>query len=139
MYRLIYVSSAVEHFSGQELEDLLKKCRENNSAAGLTGMLLYRDGNFMQCLEGPKDAVCRLELKIKADPRHRGMLTLLQEENAQPEFSGWAMGFKKLDSPTALEVPGYSNFLDLSLTNEQFQVHPSKSLRLLLTFRNAMR
>jgi hypothetical protein len=139
MYRLVYVSSAVELFSEGELEDLLRQSRQNNAAVCVTGMLLYKDGNFMQCLEGSKGAVCTLEAKIRSDPRHRGMIVLLHEENAQPEFSEWAMGFKKLDSNTALEFPGYSDFLDLALVSEQFQMHPSKSLKLLLSFKRDMR
>jgi hypothetical protein len=57
MYRLVFVSSAVELFSRGQLEDLLKKSRQNNGAVDLTGMLLYKDGNFMQCSERPKEAV----------------------------------------------------------------------------------
>jgi hypothetical protein len=139
MYRLIYVSSAVQLCSEKELEDLLTTSRKNNSAVGLTGMLLYKNGNFMQCIEGPKEAVCALETKIRSDPRHRGMIVLLREENAQPEFNEWAMGFKRLDSNSALEFPGYSDFLDLPLTSEEFQMHPSKSLKLLLSFKRDMR
>ena len=139
MYRLVYISSAVEPFSEQELEDLLIKNRQNNSAVGITGMLLYKDGNFMQCLEGPKKAVCTLQAKIQSDRRHRGMIVLLREEHVQREFKDWTMGFKKLDSNTALDVPGYSDFLDLPLTSEQFLLNPSKSLQLLLCFKKVMR
>jgi|SRR5271167_287886 len=139
MYRLVYVSSALEPFSERELEDLLERSRRNNSALGITGILLYKEGNFMQCLEGPKEAVCTLAARIKSDPRHRGMLILLQGQHTQSEFSEWAMGFKRLDSATVLETPGYSAFLDLSLTSEQFQLDPSKSLKLLLSFKRNMR
>ena len=79
--------------------------------------------------------VCTLEAKIKSDPKHRG---LLHEENAQPEFNEWAMGFKRLDSDTALKFPGYSDFLDLPLTSEEFRMRPSKSLKLLLSFKRDM-
>jgi FAD-dependent sensor of blue light len=135
MHRLVYVSSAVELFSETELERLLKKSRRNNESAGLTGMLLYKDGNFMQCLEGPREAVQTLEARIRVDPRHRGMIVLLTEDDVQPEFKEWAMGFKKLDPDTALEVPGYSEFLDIPLTAERFQLKPSNSLKLLRSFR----
>lgn len=76
-----------------------------------------------------------MEAKIKSDPKHRG---LLHEENAQPEFNEWAMGFKRLDSDTALKFPGYSDFLDLPLTSEEFRMRPSKSLKLLLSFKRDM-
>jgi Sensors of blue-light using FAD len=122
-----------------QLEHLLNECRRNNGSAGVTGMLLYKDGNFMQCLEGPKEAIQTLEAKIRSDPRHRGMIVLLTEDDVQPEFREWAMGFKKLDPNTAIEVPGYSEFLNVPLTAEQFQLKPSNSLKLLLSFRRDMR
>jgi hypothetical protein len=136
---MVYVSSAAELFSETQLESLLEKCRRNNEPVGVTGMLLYKDGNFMQCLEGPKDAVQILEARIRLDPRHRGMIALLTEDDVQPEFREWAMGFKKLDSDTALEAPGYSEFLAVPLTAERFQLKPSNSLKLLLSFKRDMR
>jgi hypothetical protein len=92
----------------------------------------------MQCLEGPKDRVLKLEATIKSDPRHRGMLVLLKEENAEPQFNEWAMGFKKIDAKTASEAVGYSDFLDLALTSKKFQSNPAKSLKLLLSFKRDM-
>jgi hypothetical protein len=134
-YRLIYVSSATRLFSEAELENLLTKSRQSNNSVGITGLLLYKDGNFMQCLEGPKDAVETLMDKIRGDPRHRGIIVLLAEY-AQPEFSEWSMGFKKLNPSTAIEVPGYSEFLSLPLTSEQFRLHPSSSVKMLLSFKS---
>jgi hypothetical protein len=139
MYLLVYVSSASELFSDEALIELLKKARENNHKLDITGMLLYKDGNFMQLLEGPKDAVLGLVSKIKLDPRHHGFLALLQQEQAQREFSDWEMGFKKLDAKSALEVPGYSDFLDVPLSSQEFILNPTKSLKLLLNFKKMMR
>jgi hypothetical protein len=139
MYMTVYVSSAVELFSEQELTTLLEKSRKNNGTLDITGMLLYKDGNFMQLLEGPKEAVLALVAKIKLDTRHRGIIVLLHEDHAEREFNQWAMGFKKLDSDASLEVPGYSDFLDLPLTSEQFLLNPSKALKLLLNFKKVMR
>ena len=139
MYMAIYVSSAVELFSEAELQALLETSRKNNEKADITGMLLYKDGNFMQLLEGPKEAVKSVLNRIHADPRHRGMLTLLQEEHAEREFEDWAMGFERLGSRDSVEIPGYSDFLELPLTSEQFLKNPSKSLKLLLNFKKVVR
>ena len=92
----------------------------------------------MQFLEGPREAVLGLLTKIKTDPRQHGMIIVMQEEHAEREFDHWSMGFKKLDSETSLEVPGYSEFLDLPLTSEQFLENPSKALKLLLKFKTIM-
>ena len=39
-------------------------------------MLLYKDGNLMQVLEGEESAVRALYAKITADDRHRGHMIL---------------------------------------------------------------
>jgi Sensors of blue-light using FAD len=138
MYMLVYVSSAVKLFGSEELTELLEKSRKNNSALGITGMLLYKDGNFMQFLEGPKEAVLGLLNKVKDDPRHRGLIVMLQEDHNGREFEQWAMAFKMIDSNTAFEVPGYSEFLDLPLTSDQFLLNPSRTLKLLLSFKKTV-
>ena len=47
---LVYVSLANQEMSESHLEDLLKKARIKNETLNITGMLLYRDGFFMQAL-----------------------------------------------------------------------------------------
>ncbi len=78
MMFLIYVSSEVAPFSAVELRDLLAKSRSKNAQLGITGMLLYRRGKFMQILEGEEDAVQTLYRKITHDPRHRRIVILFQ-------------------------------------------------------------
>jgi hypothetical protein len=136
VFLLIYVSSAVRPLSQLELLDILEVSRTKNEEAEITGLLLYKDGNFMQFLEGPRENVCSLMEKIKKDPRHRGVITLLQQEQRGREFSNWSMGFKEIESDILPDVPGYSDLLDLPLTSEQFLLDPSKSLNLLLGFKH---
>jgi len=138
MYRVAYVSSAVELFSDRQLTELLEQSRKKNRSLDITGMLLYKDGNFMQLLEGPRAAVESLVARIKLDPRHRGFIALLKEEETTREFSGWEMGFKKLEADTVVDIPGYSDFLELPLDSEEFLQAPSKALQLLLSFKKTM-
>ena len=70
MYQLVYVSTATEPFSSEELTRLLETSRKNNTADGVTGMLLYHDGNFFQVLEGDRDAVIGVFRRVERDPRH---------------------------------------------------------------------
>jgi hypothetical protein len=138
VYSLVYISSAVELFTKEELEALLEKSRRNNHAAGITGMLLYKDGNFMQFLEGPREPVIALSERIQADPRHHGMMVLLQEEKAKRQVEEWSMGFKRYDAGEKLAVPGLNNFLDLPLNSEQFLLDPSRTMKLLLSFKKTV-
>ena len=64
MFSLVYVSAAVTWFSDRELRGLLAQCRLSNAQTGITGMLLYKDGNFMQTLEGDERTVRALEARI---------------------------------------------------------------------------
>lgn len=134
MQMLIYVSSAVDLFTEDELIALLEKARKKNSALDITGMLLYRDGNFMQLLEGPKDAVYFLSETIRGDPRHSGFLSLLDQETNTREFAEWRMGYKNLSN--LIDPPaGYSDFLNMPLNSGEYQKTPSKALKLLLHFK----
>jgi hypothetical protein len=94
---LIYASTAHDKLSECELRDLLDVSRRNNAAAGITGMLLYRDGNFLQILEGGREAVHALLDRIKADRRHFGVMVVLETEIERRSFDGWSMGFRALE------------------------------------------
>jgi len=51
---LTYFSSAVERFNQSGLKRLLEISRRNNEPRGITGLCWYRDGHFLQYLEGRK-------------------------------------------------------------------------------------
>ena len=138
MFFLVYVSSATRPFSGEDLRVLLVTCRKDNTELGVKGMLLYKDGNFMQVLEGDEKAVRGLYERIAADPRHSGEITLQQGFAEGRQFPGWSMGFRDLDSPEAGSEPGYSEFLNVPLTGREFSADPSRAQELLLTFKRTM-
>lgn len=138
MYFLVYVSSAVKPFSADELLNILAKSRENNARQGISGMLLYKDGNVMQVLEGEREVVLDLHERISHDPRHRGLLTLLQGPLAARQFPDWTMGFRDLNSAESHATTGFSEFMNTSLTGEEFSADPTRAQRMLLTFKRAM-
>jgi hypothetical protein len=138
MVSLVYASSAVRLFSEDDLVALLKHSREKNTRLKLSGMLLYKDGNFLQALEGPDDAVQQLFQTICADDRHRGVLRLLEEHIARPRFADWAMVYRNLNSPDLQALPGYSTFMNERLDPEMLRSNPSRAQILLGLFRQNM-
>jgi hypothetical protein len=138
MYSLVYVSSAVKKFSQEALHKLLALSAETNVLLGITGMLLYKDGNFMQVLEGDEKAVQMLYSKIRSDVRHSGVMTLVQGPQNERHFPDWSMGFRDLHSAEALATPGYSEFLNTPLTDEEFSNTPTRCHKLLMTFKKNM-
>ena len=97
-------------------------------------MLLYKDGNFMQILEGPEKAVQKLREKIKRDPRHGNFTIITEGRILARSFGDWSMGFRKITKRTTIDVPGYHNTDDLSLMSSKFLQSPPTSLDLLLWF-----
>jgi hypothetical protein len=138
LYSLVYVSSAVKLFSSAELVALLEKSRANNTRLGISGLLLYKDGNTMQLLEGERDTVLALYERIAADPRHRGLIRLLEGPIETRQFAEWSMAFHDLSAPEARAVPGYSEFLNTPLTGSEFSANPTRCQKLLATFKRAM-
>lgn len=137
MFSLTYVSSAVKPFSACELRALLEHCVAANRSRDVTGMLLYKDGNFMQVLEGDKTIVQDVHETILRDPRHRGLMTLLEEDVGSRAFSDWSMGFKHLGVDRD-NTAGYTEFLTLPFTSPEFTANPSRARKLLLTFKRTM-
>ena len=135
MFYLVYVSMSAGDISKEDLLDILEKSRHKNAEAGITGMLLHKDGNFMQVLEGEETAVRALYQRIIHDPRHRGILTLVEGERDERHFADWSMGFQDLSKPEARSTPGYSEFLDLPLTADEFSRNPARCEKLLWAFK----
>ena len=107
IYFHVYCSRAVKPFTPDELQDLLTRSRANNSQAGLTGLLLYKAGNFMQVLEGSELAIRPLLKKIHQDPRHTNVFKILDGFTDERQFPFWYMGFENLDSESIKAAAAY--------------------------------
>jgi hypothetical protein len=59
---------------------------------GVTGVLCFSEGIFLQVLEGGRGPVNRLYHRIAADPRHTELELLLYEDIGERRFAGWSMG-----------------------------------------------
>lgn len=92
LVRLLYVSRAVPAVDHEELLAILRKSKANNPALGVTGVLCFSEGIFLQVLEGGRAAVNRLYNRIAADARHTQVELLAYEEIGERRFAGWSMG-----------------------------------------------
>jgi hypothetical protein len=88
----MYCSRAATGVDGEELSLLLRQCRSHNGEAGITGMLCFSQGLFIQVIEGGRSAVNQLYQRILADPRHHDVVLLVYDEISQRRFAGWTMG-----------------------------------------------
>ena len=137
IFHLAYVSSAVKLFSKHELAELLFQAREKNRKLGITGMLLYKGGKFMQVLEGEESIVRQLCESIRRDPRHHEMTVLLEENIPVRQFSDWSMGFRSFTDKDVMAMPGFTQYMNRSLDADNFKHDPSGCLKMLNLFRVA--
>ena len=91
LVRLMYASRAVDA-DAETTAAIVKQSKAHNGAAGITGLLCFSDGIFLQVLEGGRNAVSALYNRIAADPRHCEVVLLHYAEIGERRFSGWAMG-----------------------------------------------
>jgi hypothetical protein len=92
VYQVLYHSRPTSPLGETELMSMLTWARAYNAANGITGLLLYSDGYFVQVLEGDETAISKVYARIQHDPRHQDVVTV-HEGLGPRRFGDWSMGF----------------------------------------------
>ena len=92
LVRLVYASRAASAVTQDQLTTILRQSKAKNPAMGVTGVLCFSEGIFLQALEGGRSAVNQLYSRIVADPRHQQVELLCYEEISERRFGSWSMG-----------------------------------------------
>ncbi len=101
LHRIIYMSTAVGVLRAEELDRIYLRAQAANAGAGITGLMLFYEGVFLQVLEGPAAGVTSLLERIRRDRRHAGLIVLESGPADERGFGGSAMNFvsaRKLSS-----------------------------------------
>jgi hypothetical protein len=92
LVRLLYVSRAVEPELPTATQSILDSARKYNLANGITGILCYGGGLYLQAVEGGRAQVNALYGYIVRDERHKDVMLLDYQEITERRFGGWTMG-----------------------------------------------
>jgi hypothetical protein len=111
LHAILYVSSATQAFGDPELSSLYAVASKRNLDQGVTGVLLFSNGNFIQYLEGPKGALSQIYGSIKEDTRHTGLIEIMNEPIDEREFPQWSLASKTEFFQTLSNPEQYSNLL----------------------------
>ena len=139
MICMVYISSAKLGVSEREIAGIVNAAKVKNEHAGITGILLYNNGNFMQLIEGDVENVESLFDIIKQDRRHSEVTLLLKENITHRNFDEWRMAFKNIDSLKKMEPEILSPFLSEELDFSIYQHNPYRALTFLETFKRIIR
>jgi Sensors of blue-light using FAD len=92
LVRCLYASRAAQPSGDAMLDGILKQSRKNNAKNGITGMLCFSNGVFVQVIEGGRAEVSRLMSSIIRDDRNIDVEILSFEEITERRFGNWNMG-----------------------------------------------
>ena len=107
IFQLLYASGVSDLFVADDIASILETSRRRNAENGISGLLLYCDGVFIQFLEGKRDTVQELSKRIGRDPRHRNMMVMLERDAEERAFAAWSMGFRTLDKNVPAEADAF--------------------------------
>lgn len=127
---LCYTSIASHLMTHQELLMLLKQAREQNLKRKTTGILIYMEGCFFQILEGERNSLEALYVKIASDKRHHHVIKLLESRIDKRNFAGWNMAFRNISREELAQETGLTDFLDQE--NQGFKGLQSESINALI-------
>jgi hypothetical protein len=134
IYYLMYFSASRTKLSQEELKNLLSVCREHNQKAGITGMLMYYDGNFAQVLEGDYEAVKATFKKVANDPRHNQIIKVKEGYEDKRIFGDWSMAFYPLKASDFSNVAGFKMFVYKEIFGDQQIAESHPILTVLKSF-----
>jgi Sensors of blue-light using FAD len=114
LVRLLYVSRLVQNNGNDAIEQILAESRLHNPPLGITGILVYGDGLFLQAIEGGRQQVSQLYNHITRDKRHTDVVLLHFEEITERRFGSWTMGQVNLAKVNTSVLLKYSETAELN-------------------------
>ncbi|MBX0290245.1 BLUF domain-containing protein [Hymenobacter sp. HSC-4F20] len=136
VHHLLYCSQARPGLTHADVEDILKESQLYNVKAGITGLLCYSEGGFVQLLEGAQEAVHTLYAKIKRDARHHGVTTLRDAAGTERWFAQWSMAFTEASPLEYFWLVSHLSPRGSALSLPQVPITDPQLLTLLHAFRH---
>lgn len=117
--RIVYTSKACKDFNKRDLLDLLHDSRAYNTLDNISGVLVHKDGYFLQIIEGELNKMTELLERLVKDSRHTDFKILNDSIVKNRLFSNWAMGCADFNDPSISMIPGILHgFENPNLSNE---------------------
>lgn len=116
---LLYLSDAVRPLNREALNEIRDVSIRYNAAHGITGVLFYSAGHFVQLLEGDMTAIHKLFEKIASDRRHTNVKLLVLRPADRRIFSNWDMGLLDLDGYGEAEQRDLNELIRLAAQGDQ--------------------
>ena len=106
MHLIAYISEHTGDAASvdQHLAEIVTSAKRRNLQLGITGVLFYHVGKFIQVIEGEEPNLREVMALIEADTRHRNLSYLIDVPVDQRGFSDWNMDSFNLTRKETLDV-----------------------------------
>jgi len=94
--RLIYTSKH-EITDAAAFDSILKSSQWNNTLDSVTGVLVVDEANFLQVIEGSREAIAKCFARIMADNRHHDVQVIACGDVSRRLFQDWNMRLVNVD------------------------------------------
>ncbi|WP_367107288.1 BLUF domain-containing protein [uncultured Psychrobacter sp.] len=111
---MTYASRANPDVSAKDFNEILKQAQENNTANGITGMLIFNKNYFLQTIEGPRAQINRLLYSLLADQRHHDLQVIDTHEITSRKWAKWSMNYASPTQDNAAIYLKYSTTVDFN-------------------------
>jgi hypothetical protein len=103
-HTICYTSKAIDGLGTDSVEMIFLSTQQNNYAKGISGVLLFGLGSFLQVLEGDKKQVLDLyENTIAQDPRHKELFEIINRPTDASIFEDYNSTFNIIKTPQEYE------------------------------------
>jgi hypothetical protein len=130
LWAVSYTSVAARPLSAGDLDALLQDAQAFNQGVGVSGVLCYDGGVFVQYFEGPEAAVRQVYERILASRLHQQLEELSYAPVQARQFDGWHMAFCQLPETVLQALANTGWEADLPVTRGASE--PNRGLSMLL-------
>ncbi|CAK8719093.1 Sensors of blue-light using FAD [Candidatus Electrothrix laxa] len=134
MHLIIYISDYTGDPKdiGRDIIKIHKSSVKNNPDLGITGVLFYHNGKFLQVLEGMQENLEKLMTVLEHDPRHARITRIVDTAVAKRGFPDWQMDVFHLEADAVLKRR------DLIAYEEMFSTQCSMDADLFIKLLNSL-
>ena len=109
---ICYISDSKINKSINDFNDLILTAKSNNAKNNITGVLVYKNNNFLQVLEGHTETVDSVFDKIRMDQRHQNIFKIINTSIDERFFEEYEFGFTVVSDKNAVQnLSDYLNWL----------------------------
>lgn len=101
---ILYLSKETDGLSEKAVEGIYLHSKQANKKRNISGFLCYKNGFFLQYIEGTEAAIDEVFTKIQMDPRHTVLINIADNTLESCRFENWSMHFVKKARIDELEV-----------------------------------